>query len=134
MRPQTIMSRQETEAISAPTTPTGNESVTVKTNKPSYSKGEVITITGTVIQREPGETLWISIVDPNSNEVVGTTIPVTGSNTFSLSFTANNQDLEAIEGNIGNGQMNTSGVYLVTAEYRINEERVIAETTFTFTA
>jgi hypothetical protein len=42
--------------------------------------------------------------------------------------------LEAIEGNIGNAQMNTSGVYLVTASYWIDEENVIAETTFTFTA
>ena len=86
------------------------------------------------MEREPGETLWISIVDPNSNEVVATTIPVAGSNTFTLSFTANNQDLAAIEGNIGNSQMNTSGVYLVTASYWINEENVIAETTFAFTA
>jgi hypothetical protein len=42
--------------------------------------------------------------------------------------------LEALDGNIGNGQMNTSGVYLVTVDYNINDERVIAETTFTFTA
>ncbi|MGE5661744.1 MAG: hypothetical protein ACM3X1_05800 [Ignavibacteriales bacterium] len=61
-------------------------------------------------------------------------IPVTGSNTFSLSFASNNQGLEALDGNIGNGQMNTSGVYLVTVDYNINDERVIAETTFTFTA
>jgi hypothetical protein len=114
--------------------PTDNEPITVKTDRPSYSRGDTITITGTVIERQPCEALWISIVDPNSNEVVATTIPVTGSNTFVLSFTANNQDLEAIEGNIGNGQMNTSGVYLVTVEYYINEERVIVETTFTFTA
>ena len=134
MRPQTTIPQQETEAITAPVTPTGNESITVKTDKPNYSTGEVVIITGTVIEREPGETLWISIVDPNSNEVVGTVIPITGSNTFSLSFAANNQGLEAIEGNAGNGQMNTSGVYLVTAEYWINDERVIAETTFTFTA
>jgi hypothetical protein len=50
------------------------------------------------------------------------------------SIPANNQDLEAIEGNIGNAQMNTSLVYLVTASYWIDEENVIAETTFTFTA
>ncbi len=84
--------------------------------------------------RKPGEPIWISIIDPSSNEVVGTTVPVTGSNTFTLSFIANDQDLEAIEGNIGNSQMNTSGDYLVTAEYWIGGEKVIAETTFGFTA
>jgi hypothetical protein len=57
MRPHTTIPQQETEAITALVTPTGNESITVKTDKPSYSKGEVITITGTVMQREPGETL-----------------------------------------------------------------------------
>jgi hypothetical protein len=56
----------------------------------------------------------------------------TGSNTFTLSFTTNNQDLKAIEGNIGNGQMDTSGISLVTASYWIDEENLIAETTFAF--
>ena len=41
--------------------------------------------------------------------------------------------LEAIEGNIGNSQMNSSGDYLVTVTYWTGEENIVAETTFRFT-
>lgn len=108
----------------------GEEPITVKTDKASYSTGDTITISGTVKERQPGYSVTIKIIDPNSKQVVFTFTPVTANNQFKLSFDADNSGLKSIRDNLGNGPMSTSGDYLVTASYGIDS----AETTFEFTA
>jgi hypothetical protein len=114
--------------------PDEGEGMTVETDSDSYSIGNTITITGTIDDREPNASVLLTIVNPSSEEVLLTTVPVTASNTYRLSFDASDNGLEEILGNIGTSEMDESGSYLVTTSYCTGSGCAFAETTFEITA
>jgi hypothetical protein len=120
----------------ATTGPEGEEEegLTVRIDSQSYSIGDTIQITGTVGERRPDAEVLVSIINPDSDEIVFTSVPVAANNTFGLSFEASNDGIEDIDANIGSGEMEVSGQYLVTVTYLGGNDYETAGTTFAFDA
>ncbi len=112
--------------------------LTVRTDSPAYSTGDMITITGAVHEPKPGWVVIIEVTDPHSRDVWAELIEyeeVTDDNTFEVRFIAGEDEDE-----YRHEVMDTSGTYLVTASYvkrgGLDEGYVTSseETTFEFTS
>ena len=101
------------------------QSLTVTTDRESYSTGDTIIITGTVAERQPGARASITVISPMNEIVWRESVMVTTNNTYQLEIEAGEPQYPTSRHSI-----DTSGTYLVTASYRAER----AETTFEFTS
>ena len=101
------------------------QSLTITTDRESYSTGDTIVITGTVAERQPGSRVSITVLDPQNDIVWRESVIVTANNTYQLEIEEGEPQFS-----ISPYAIDTSGTYLVTASYRAAR----AETTFEFTS
>lgn len=99
--------------------------LTATTDRESYSTGDIIVITGTVAERQPGSRVSITVLDPQNDIVWRESVIVTANNTYQLEIETGEPQYS-----ISPYAIDTSGTYLVTASYRA----LRAETTFEFTS
>ena len=83
-----------------------NESIVVSTDKPSYSDGDTITISGEIKNMVPGDQLSILIQSPNGNLVALDQLTVGMDNQFSTEI------------KVGGKLMKTEGTYSIKIQYR----------------
>jgi len=83
-----------------------NESIVVSTDKPSYSDGDTITISGEIKNMVPGDQLSILIQSPNGNLVALDQLTVGVDNQFSTEI------------KVGGKLMKTEGTYSIKIQYR----------------
>ena len=83
-----------------------NESIVVITDKPSYSDGDTITISGEIKNMVPGDQLSILIQSPNGNLVALDQLTVGMDNQFSTEI------------KVGGKLMKTEGTYSIKIQYR----------------
>ncbi len=95
------------------------DSITIQTDKSSYSKGEIIHVTGEVSQLLGGYAIFHSVIAPNGNLVSIEQLTVGADKKFSTSLAA------------GGALMKTQGTYTVTVQYGDNKNNV-GGTTFEF--
>ena len=128
-QPETTAILEEEEQL--PTTEeeeTGEQQqqpLTVTTDRERYSTGDIIVLTGTVAERQPGSRVSITVIDPQNEIVWRESVIVTANNTYQLEIEAGEPQY-----NISPNAIDTSGTYVVTASYRA----VRADTTFEFTS
>ena len=66
--------------------------LTAALNGANFARGDTITVSGTVADRDPNSNVLIRVVDPQSNEVEVGVVDVTADNTFTYSFVAGEQE------------------------------------------
>jgi len=93
--------------------------ISVQTDKPSYSEGETILVTGEVSQLLGGYSLSIRMMAPNGNIVAIDRLTVDADKKFSTSFAA------------GGSLMIVEGTYTITVQYGDNKNN-LATTSFGF--
>jgi hypothetical protein len=131
---ETQQQEQQPQGLVEEQSPTAEvqQPLTVAVDRPSYSTGDTITITGTVAEREPGSDVLVEVTDPQGNQDWLESATVTADNTYQVEIEAGEPQYSFSE-----DVMDTSGTYLVTAGYftpEPNRDVVRAETTFEFTA
>jgi hypothetical protein len=131
---ETQQQEQQPQGLVEEQSPTAEvqQPLTVAVDRPSYSTGDTITITGTVAEREPGSDVLVEVTDPQGNQDWLESATVTADNTYQVEIEAGEPQYRFSE-----DVMDTSGTYLVTAGYftpEPNRDVVRAETTFEFTA
>jgi hypothetical protein len=89
-----------------------DEGLTATLNGSSFTRGDTITVSGTVEEREPNSNILIRVIDPQSNEVEASVVDITADNTFTYSFVAGVQ--EEFD---SNEPMVTSGNYRMIVSY-----------------
>ena len=83
-----------------------NGTIVVSTDKPSYSDGDTITISGEIKNMVPGDQLSILIQSPNGNLVALDQLTVGMDNQFSTEI------------KVGGKLMKTEGTYSIKVQYR----------------
>jgi hypothetical protein len=68
--------------------------LTATINGSTFTTGNIITVNGTVEEREPGSFVGIEVIDPQSEIVERGVSPITADNTFTYSFVAGAQEEE----------------------------------------
>ena len=81
------------------------EPITVSTDKPSYSEGETITVTGQVRDVLPGNEVSVLVKSPNGNLVRTEQLAVSDDKTFSVNIIA------------AGALMNVEGIYTIEVKY-----------------
>jgi len=97
----------------------GQSSIVITTDKPSYSEGETILVTGEVAQGLGGYDIGLQVIAPNGNIVSIAQLNVGADKKFSTTITA------------GGSLMKTEGEYKITVQYGDNQNNA-ASTTFEF--
>jgi hypothetical protein len=82
----------------------------VITDRQSYSPGDIITITGTVSDREPGSDVLVEVIYPQGNQDWLESATMIADNTYQVEVEAGEPQYSFSE-----DVMDTSGTYLVTA-------------------
>jgi hypothetical protein len=101
--------QSETSPTEASSLPRETESdrvagLTATLNGDTFTRGDIITVNGTVEEREPGSFVGIEVIDPQSEIVERGVSPITAdNNTFTYSFVAGEQE-EGAEGEGGAGE------------------------------
>ena len=83
-----------------------NGTIVVSTDKPSYSDGDTITISGEIKNMVPGDQLSLIIQSPNGNLVALDQMTVGANNQFSTEI------------KLGGKLMKTEGTYTIKVQYR----------------
>lgn len=112
----------------APDAPEPDQDFTITTDSDSYSAGDTITISGTVTEREAGSQVIIEIFDSDSDRDWLEIVPVFADNTYRLTIEAGEPENE-----FSDNEIDTPGMYLVTASYRTPDSDYLdADTSFEY--
>ncbi|MDQ3853188.1 MAG: hypothetical protein M3299_10180, partial [Thermoproteota archaeon] len=102
--------------------------LTATLNGSSFTRGDTITVSGTVGERDPDSNVLIRVIDPQSNEVEAGVVDVSADNTFTYSFVAGEQEEFDF-----NEPMVASGNYRMVVSYITPDlDREVVELTFAY--
>ena len=95
--------------------------LTATLNGDSFTTGDMITVTGTVEERDINSSVCIEVIDPNSESIDSSCPDVTVDNTFTFSFEA------GINSEFYTRPMETSGNYRMILTYLVPDEPTSGE-------
>jgi PKD repeat protein len=102
--------------------------LTATLNGSSFTRGDTITVSGTVGERNPLSSILVRVIDPQSNEVEAAAVDVSADNTFTYSFVAGEQEEFDID-----EPMVASGDYRMVVSYITSDfDREVVELTFVY--
>ena len=102
--------------------------LTATLNGSSFTRGETITVSGTVGERNPLSSILVHVIDPQSNEVEAAAVDVSADNTYTYSFVAGEQEEFDID-----ERMVASGNYRMVVSYITPDfDREVVELTFAY--
>jgi PKD repeat protein len=102
--------------------------LTATLNGSSFTRGETITVSGTVGERNPLSSILVRVIDPQSNEVEAAAVDVSADNTYTYSFVAGEQEEFDID-----EPMVASGNYRMVVSYITPDfDREVVELTFAY--
>jgi hypothetical protein len=102
--------------------------LTATLNGSSFTRGDTITVSGTVGERNPDSSILVRVIDPQSNELEAAAFDVSADNTFTYSFVAGEQEEFDF-----NEPMVASGNYRMVVSYITPDfDREVVELTFAY--